>query len=150
MIPWLHNKRRLNKYFSQLNSLSNLKINIVTRHFLIHMEKKTIFLELPAEMVDRIDKENVMGDRSAFISNLLERQLQDNITTMDASTELTSRMEEIRDPLGLSGEISLLNSRGLNLGKFDINTMEGFEHLAQKICDITDDPIVRMRALRLR
>ena len=114
------------------------------------MEKKTIFLELPAEIVDRIDKENVMGDRSAFISNLLERQLQDNITKMNASTELTSRMEEIRDPLGLSSEINLVNGRGLNLGKFDINTVEGFEHLAQKIGEISDDPIVRMRARRWR
>jgi len=114
------------------------------------MEKKTIFLELPAEMVDRIDRENVMGDRSAFISNLLERQLQDSVTTMDASTELLSRMEEIKEPLGLSGEINLLNNRGQNLGKFNINTVEGFEKLAQKICDISDDPIVRMRARRLR
>ena len=114
------------------------------------MEKKTIFLELPAEMVDRIDRENVMGDRSAFISNLLERQLQDSVTTMGASTELLSRMEEIKAPLGLSGEINLLNSRGQDLGKFNINTLEGFENLAQKICDISDDPIVRMRARRLR
>jgi hypothetical protein len=114
------------------------------------MEKKTIFLELPAEIIDRIDKANVMGDRSAFISNLLERQLQDNITAMDASTELTSRMEEIREPLGLTGEINLLNNEGQNLGKFDINTVEGFEHLAQKIGEISDDPIVRMRARRWR
>jgi len=114
------------------------------------MEKKTIFLELPAEMVERIDRENVMGDRSVFISNLLERQLQDSVITMDASTDLLSRMEEIKEPLGLSGEINLLNNRGQDLGKFNINTVEGFEKLAQKICDISDDPIVRMRALRLR
>ena len=114
------------------------------------MDKKTIFLELPSEMVDRIDRENVTGDRSSFISDLLNRQLQDSITSMDASTDLISRMEEVRDPLGISGEIGLVNSRGISLGKFDINTIEGFENLAEKICEISDDPIVRMKARRWR
>jgi len=113
------------------------------------MEKKTIFLELPAEMIDKIDKENVMGDRSAFITNLLDRQLQENITKMSASTDLISRMEEVNDPLGLSGEISLLNSRGLSIGKFDINTIKGFEGLNRKISEISEDHIVKMRTQRL-
>jgi len=112
------------------------------------MEKKTIFLELPAEIIDKIDKENIMGDRSAFVSNLLEKQLHENITTMDASTELINRMNKTGEPLGLSGEISLLNSQGQGLGKFDINTLEGFENLAKKIGEISDDPIVRMKARR--
>ena len=95
-----------------------------------------------------IDKENVMGDRSAFVSNLLEKQLNENITTMDASTELLNRMNQTGEPLGLSGEISLLNSQGQGLGKFDINTVEGFENLAKKIGEISDDPIVRMKVRR--
>lgn len=110
------------------------------------MEKKTIFLELNAEIIDKIDKNNVIGDRSAFISNLLEKQLQDNINFMDASTELISRMDETETPLGLNSEISLVSGKGLNLGRFDINTLHGFEELTRKISEISTDPIVKMRA----
>ena len=48
------------------------------------------------------------------------------------------------------GEISLTDSRGQPLGRFNINTVEGFEQLAAKICEISDDPIVRMKARRWR
>ena len=116
----------------------------------MHMDKKTIFLELPSEMVDKIDRENVTGDRSSFISDLLGRQLGESVTTMDASTELLSRIDESSGPMGVPGEIGLVNSRGVSLGKFNINTVEGFEHLAEKICKISDDPIVRMKSRRLR
>ena len=116
------------------------------------MEKKTIFLELPTEIVERIDRENMVGDRSTFISDLLEKQLQHNLSRMEmgAATELTTRMEATRDPMGVSGEIGLTNNSGLSLGKFNINTVEGFERLADKISEISDDPIVRMRARRWR
>jgi hypothetical protein len=50
----------------------------------------------------------------------------------------------------LTGEISLVNSQGMSLGKFDINTEEGFENLAAKICEISDDSIVRMKARHWR
>jgi len=113
------------------------------------MEKKTIFLELPAELIDKIDKGNVVGDRSVYITNLLDRQLQENMAKMSASTDLISRMEEVKDPLGLSGEISLMNSKGLNIGRFDINTIEGFENLNRKISEISEDHIVKMRTQRL-
>jgi len=116
------------------------------------MEKKTVFLELPTEIVDRIDRANAMGDRSLFISDLLEKQLQQNISRMalQPNTELITRIEETRDVMGVSGEIGLTNSQGLSLGKFNINTVEGFEHLAEKISEISEDPIVRMRARRWR
>ena len=116
------------------------------------MEKKTIFLELPTEIVERIDRENILGDRSTFVSDLLEKQLEQNISKMQmgASTELTTRLEETRGPMGVSGEIGLTNSSGLSLGKFNINTVEGFERLADKISEMSDDPIVRMRARRWR
>ncbi len=114
------------------------------------MDNKTIFLELPSEMVDKIDRENVMGDRSSFITDLLSKQLGESITTMNASTELMSRMDEASGPMGIPGEIGLINSRGISLGKFNINTVEGFEHLADKICEMSDDPLVRMRARRWR
>ena len=90
------------------------------------MEKKTIFLELPAETLDKIDRENVMGDKSVFITHRLKRQLENNLTTMNASTELISRMDEVNKHLGLSGEINIVSNMGQSLGKFDINTIEGF------------------------
>ena len=110
------------------------------------MEKKTIFLELPAEMIDNIDRQNTIGDRSLFISDLLQKQLERGISTMDASTELTTRIDKSGGGLGTPGEISLINSDGTPLGKFNINTVEGFEELSKKICEISEDPVVRVRA----
>ena len=113
------------------------------------MEKKTVFLELPAEMIEKIDRDNVMGDRSAFITNLLDRQLQNNISTMDFSTDLLNKMDQINKPFGNPGEISIVDNEGLNIGKFNINTIEGFENLTRKISEISEDPIVKMRTKRL-
>lgn len=48
----------------------------------------------------------------------------------------------------LSGEIGLVTNDGLTLGKFNINTVEGFENLARKIEQVSEDPIVRIRARR--
>ena len=109
------------------------------------MEKKTIFLELPAEMIDNIDRQNTIGDRSLFISDLLQKQLEQGISTMDASTELTARIDQTGEPIGVSGEISLINNNGTPLGKFNINTVEGFEELSKKIGELTEDPVVRVR-----
>ena len=39
------------------------------------MEKRTIFLELSTEIIDKIDQRNKLGDRSLFVSSLLEKQL---------------------------------------------------------------------------
>ena len=114
------------------------------------MEKKTIFLELPTEMVDRIDRQNTLGDRSMFISDLLQKQLEPGVSVMDAFTELTTRMDETGEPVGVSGELSLINSKGAPIGKFNINTVDGFEELAKTIGEVSDDPIVRMRARRWR
>ena len=114
------------------------------------MEKKTIFLELPSEMIDKIDRQNVTGDRSLFISDLLNKQLEQAVSEMDVTTELKTRMDESLGIEGAPGEINLTNNKGMSLGKFNINTIEGFNQLAEKICEISDDPIVRMRARRLR
>jgi len=113
------------------------------------MEKKTIFLELPCEIIDKIDHNNRLGDRSTFISELLEKQLQREVTRMQISSEIMTRIGT-EDVKAISGEIGLVNSKGLPLGKFNINTVEGFENLAKKIADLSDDPIVRMRARRWR
>ena len=112
------------------------------------MEKKIIFLELPVETIEKIDDQNKVGTRSVFISDLIEKQLT-QVSKMDASTEILTSMQA--GELGqLTGEISLVNNQGMSIGKFDINTVEGFENLATKICEISDDPIVRMKARRWR
>jgi len=112
------------------------------------MEKKSIILELSCELIDRIDRQNTMGDRSAFVSQLLEEQLQQVVKTgTDIPTELTTKMSETEGILGVSqGLIDLIDSKGVSLGKFDINTVEGFQDLADKIQEISEDPIVRIRA----
>jgi hypothetical protein len=55
------------------------------------MEKKTIFLELPCELIEKIDRKNLMGDRSTFITNLLEKQLTEQTPN---KFELTSEFIE--------------------------------------------------------
>jgi len=109
------------------------------------MEKKIIFLELPTDVIEKIDDQNKIGTRSVFISDLLEKQLQTSISEMDATTEIPASMHA--GEMGeVTGEVSLVNSKGMSLGKFNINTEEGLEHLAEKICEISDDPTVRMKA----
>ena len=106
------------------------------------VEKRTIFLELPCEMIEKIDAWNNIGDRSLFVTELLERQLQNPVSKTDHSTEFVTRMDACEES---SGEVSLVDNRGVSLGRFDINTAEGIEKLSQKICELSDDPIVRMR-----
>ncbi len=113
------------------------------------MEKRTIFLELSSEIIDRIDQNNNLGDRSLFVSNLLEKQLQQDSIGLDVSTELTTRMETGEKPIGLDSELGLLNHEGIPLRKFNINSVEGLEELATVISEISEDPIVRMRARNL-
>jgi hypothetical protein len=111
------------------------------------MEKKSVILELSCELVDKIDRLNTLGDRSAFITHLLEQQIEPKTSAgLDASTELTTRMTPSGEPLIISGEINLLNSSGASLGKFDINTLEGFENLAKKIKEVSENPVVQIRA----
>lgn len=111
------------------------------------MEKKTIFLELPCELIERIDRKNELGDRSAFITNLLEKQLTDQPQKrVEALTGLTTTMGETRPGFKVAGEIAVLNNEGESLGRFDLNTLQGFENLARKIQEVSDDPVVRIRA----
>jgi hypothetical protein len=113
------------------------------------MEKKIIFLEVPIEMLVKIEKQNMVGSRSAFVSDLLEKQLQTHVTSMHATPEIPSCMTagELKET---PGEIGLFSSRGLPLGKFNINTVEGFDTLAKKISEMSSDPMVRMKARRWR
>lgn len=110
------------------------------------MEKRTIFLELPSEIIERIDQSNTLGDRSLFITNLLEKQLQQESTLIGDTIDLTTRMEVSEKPIGIDGELGLFNHKGDPFRKFNINSVEGFEELATVISEISEDPIVRMRA----
>ena len=112
------------------------------------MEKKTIILEMPCELIDKLDRLNTLSDRSAFISHLLEQQVKEQ-DGLDVNTEFKTTMSENERPGGLSGIINIVSSDGVSLGKFDINTLEGFESLTKKIEEISDDPAVQIRARSL-
>jgi hypothetical protein len=108
------------------------------------MENKSIILKLPSELIDKIDQLNKMDDRSTFIKQLLEEQLQFLYSDgMDETTEIITTMSQ---PSSNTGEIDLVNSNGVSLGKFDIDTLEGFEDLAKKIQEASRDPAVQIRA----
>jgi hypothetical protein len=105
------------------------------------MEKKTAFLELPSEMMDRFDQQNNLGNRSAVISDLLDKQIQRNVDSLGVSTDLINMMGDTGEFLGSSGELNLINSKGSSLGNFDINTPDRFEHIVEKIGEISMDHV---------
>lgn len=109
------------------------------------MEKKTIFLELPCELIERIDNKNTLGDRSAFITELLEKQLEIK-PSLKSNIQINHIVDKSIQEFGIAGEINLLKTNGESLGKFNINTLEGFEDLAKKIQEVSEDPAVRIRA----
>lgn len=114
------------------------------------MEKKNIILELPCELIDKIDRLNKTDDRSEFISDILEKQLVENERiSFKAGIESPSMMSNSESPFGISGIIDLVNNQGVSLGKFNINTLEGFEELTKKIKEISEDPAVQIRASTL-
>jgi hypothetical protein len=109
------------------------------------MENKSIILNLPSELIDKIDQLNKMDNRSTFIKKLLEEQLQSlHSDSMDETTEIITTMSQ--DPSSNTGEIDLVNSNGVSLGKFDIDTLEGFENMAKRIQEASRDPAVQIRA----
>lgn len=114
------------------------------------MEKKTILLELPCELIEKIDRLNTLGDRSTFITKLLEEQIQKQETPSlkPDTTKPFTQTPESDQTIGIAGEISLVKSNGVSLGTFNINTVEGFEKLAKKIQEVSEDPIVRIKARR--
>ena len=104
------------------------------------MEKKTLFLELPCELIERIDRFNQMGDRSVYITNLLEKQLHSQTLN---EIDTTMRIEDLNK---LTGEVGLFNNEGESIGRFNINTIEGFQELARTIQKVSEDPAVRFKA----
>jgi hypothetical protein len=114
------------------------------------MEKKNIILELPCELIDKIDKMNTTEDRSVFISSLLEKQIEENERIrFKAGMDSPTVMSNNEGGLGFTGIIDIVNTQGVSLGKFNINTLDGFEELTKKIKEISDDPAVQIRASTL-
>jgi len=109
------------------------------------MEKKIIFLELPIDMIEKIDEKNGTRSRAVFISELITKELQNNISKMNISSDVSTQIN-IKKREEHNEEISLVDGKGNSLGKFDINTIEGFEKLTKKIGELSNDPIVRMKA----
>lgn len=59
------------------------------------MQKKTILVEISAELIDRIDRLNTMGDRSEFISHLLNEQIgKSTDEKLDISLSNTTKFNE--------------------------------------------------------
>jgi len=113
------------------------------------MNKKTILLEIPCELIDRIDTLNNKGDRSEFVSELITKQIQESpVTTMKNETDISEKLEQFKEKMDLTGQINITLSDGNPVGKFDINTVEGFQELAKTIQNISKDPVVRIRASR--
>jgi hypothetical protein len=114
------------------------------------MDKKTIILELSSELIDKIDRLNTIGDRSTFISNLLEEQIDSQISeNVDTKDNIVTMMKKNNKVSKTIKEISLVTNDGILLGKFDIDTLEGFEELTRKIQEISTDPAVQIRASSL-
>jgi len=74
------------------------------------MDKKTIFLELPVNIIEELDKQNTFSDRSVFIAELLKNQLQisdsdinilqqndDDVSKINHKTRLTELEEKIKN-----------------------------------------------------
>jgi hypothetical protein len=111
------------------------------------MERKSIILNLSSELIEKIDRLNTMDDRSDFISHLLEKQLDNSVVnSINKSDDFITKMGGKQEYIGISGEINLINNEGISFGKFDIDTLEGFEDLAKKIQEISKDPAVQIRA----
>ena len=111
------------------------------------MEKKNVFLELPCELIEKIDRINNLGDRSAFITGLLEKQIEKPFSVAgEVPTEIITKMTDLENTLSSTGEINIVDSRGTTLGTFDINTLDGFEGLAKKIREVSEHPVVQVRA----
>jgi hypothetical protein len=127
-----------------------LKIKIPVMYFSINMEKKTIILELSSELVDKIDRLNFIGDRSTFISNILEEQINSQVSeNIDNKDDLITMMKQDNELSKTTRKLSLVTSDGTLLGEFDIDTLEGFEDLTRKIQEISKDPAVQIRASAL-
>jgi len=114
------------------------------------MDKKNIILELSCELIEKIDRLNNTSDRSSFISKLIEEQLKQSLTnTANEPPQYITKMSDKENIIKYPSEIRLVNSKGISVGKFDINTLDGFENMIKKVHEISEDPAVQIRARTL-
>jgi hypothetical protein len=106
------------------------------------MEKKTILINISDELIERIDRLDPFSDRSFFISNLLDEKLDE----IEFTKNIPVNMNFKSNSLGIASEVGLVDSNGSILGKFDINSLEGFEALNKKIQELSEDPAVKIRS----
>jgi len=114
------------------------------------MQKKTTFLELSFEVVDRLGQQDNLGDRSTFISDLPAKHLQHNVDNLGVSTDLNNMMDDNGEFLDGYGELNLINSKVSPLDNFDIDIPDRFEHIVKKIDEISMDHVVRIKSRNWR
>lgn len=110
-------------------------------------------LDLPTELIDKIDQQNETGTRSNFISDMLYNQLNTNISSMrqiDETGELKSSICNDSKKLSFSGELKLTTNQGRVVGNYNINDMKSFSLMVETIGKLSDDPMVRMKARKIR
>lgn len=109
------------------------------------MAKKIFFIELSTDVVQKIDEHNTMESRSAFISNILEGKF--NSTNQQILKNQNDTLQMYAGDLPkVTGEVELRTSQGLSLGQFNINTGRGFDNLSEKIAELSENPMVQMKA----
>jgi len=101
-------------------------------------------------MLGRFDQQYNLSYRTIFISGLSDKNLQENVENLGASTELTNMMDDIGEFLDSSGKLNLINSKGPPLDNFNINIPDRFKHIVKKIDEISMDHIVRVNFRKWR
>jgi hypothetical protein len=109
------------------------------------MQKKILFIELSTDVLEKIDEHNNLGSRSTYVSELLEKKFNQktNATSRPQNDTLRMHAGEI---LHSTGEIELRTSQGETLGQFNINTGRGYDNLSEKIAELSENPMVQMKA----
>ena len=110
------------------------------------MDKKTVYLELPSEIIDRVDHLNFGGDRSNFIAGLLSNSLERYPGKSDFLVMVKENHVDDGSLMVDSGEVDIINYKGLSIGRFNINTLDGFDYLVDKIAELSDNDLVKTKA----
>ena len=113
------------------------------------MDKRTIYLELPFEIIDRIDILNFFGDRSKFIADLISNSLERYPDDSDFSVKVKDNHVDDESLMVDSGEVDIINYKGLSIGRFNINTLNGFDYLVDKIAEVSENDLVKTKAKNL-
>lgn len=110
------------------------------------MQKKILFIELSPDIIEKIDEENSLGSRSAYLSDLLEKKFNQTTQKTPKPRHDGLRMHAGEIPQPATGEIELRTNQGEPLGLFNINTGRGYDELSEKIAELSENPMVQMKA----